>query len=472
MKKDTANYSLLRDQVIKKYPDLQKIVQVINTHNGKALLVGGAVRDLLRTNTIDQIKDLDIEVYGLTFEQLESILRTFGPVRLAGKSFGVLMIDGLPFDWSIPRSDSAGRKPTVELDPYLSYEKAFARRDVTINAIGLDLTSGELIDPFNGLHDLQKGILRTPSAQRFVEDPLRLYRVMQFIGRFEMQPDAQLNEVCKKMEVEGVSRERIEQEIHKLLLLSKKPALGLRWLHTIGRLKDLLPEIAELELVPQEKKWHPEGDVLEHSLQALDAAAVIAQQYTNNKDKLILLYAALFHDIGKKETTKHTSTGLHSYGHAEVGARKTRAILARIEGDKEIIKTVCKLVNYHMMPLQFIKSRAGISAYKRLALKLMPETSIEMLVNLSYADRRGRNEARNQPLTTEQPDLEQFLAQAHKANVQQGPEKPILQAQDLLDVVSPGPQLGQLLKKAYQIQIDEGVTDPEILKQRVLNNKE
>src|SRR5437016_2162547 len=169
----------------KKFPSIVTIIEYLDSIGASALLVGGAVRDALLEKKVDEIKDFDIEVYHISLDQLEEILAAHGPLRSVGKSFGVLKIDTLPIDWSIPRSDSIGRKPSVTIDPDMNFEKAFSRRDVTINAMGINLKTKELIDPFNGLEDLNKKILRSPDIKKFSEDPLRLLRVMQFVGRFD-----------------------------------------------------------------------------------------------------------------------------------------------------------------------------------------------------------------------------------------------------------------------------------------------
>ncbi len=216
--KITADVQRSLARALKQYPAVPLIGAQINKQGGRALLVGGAVRDLLLGLPI---KDLDIEVHGLTLAQLQTILKKHGTVALQGKSFGVLRVHGVDVDWSLPRADSAGRKPSVVIDPHMPLADAFARRDLTINAMGIDLQTKELIDPWHGLTDLKKKILRAPDPRFFTQDPLRLFRVMQFMGRFEMQPDAELSKICKKMDISDISRERIEQEFEKLLLKSQ-----------------------------------------------------------------------------------------------------------------------------------------------------------------------------------------------------------------------------------------------------------
>ncbi len=445
-------------------PLIPKIAEHIQKSGGRALLVGGAVRDLL----IGQpYHDLDIEVYDVSLEQLAAILQHFGRVNYVGKAFGVLRLEHSDIDWSIPRRDSAGRKPEVTLTPHVSFEEAFRRRDLTINAMGLDIHTGELIDPFNGLSDLKNNILRAPDLTLFSEDPLRFYRVMQFIGRFAMQPTSELNTLCSTMDISGVARERIEQEFEKLCLKSYRPSLGLQWLADINRLSDVLPELAACKNIPQEPEWHPEGDVFEHTKQAFDISAHLL--YSSDQQKLTIMLAALCHDLGKVYTTRVIKGRIRSMGHAAAGVAPAQKLLQRITTKKELICTICVLVRYHMAPLEFIKSHAKAPAYKRLALKLAPRVSISMLGLLARADKSGRDKNPGEPVPKVLPDLEEFLQRAQRAGVLEGPEKPLLSGQDLQGIIPPGPEMGALLQRAYNLQIDKNITDKEVLKKRVLS---
>ena len=447
-------------------PRVARIINEIAEEGGRAVLVGGVVRDLIMGVAS---KDIDIEVYGLALAQLESILRRQGPVSLVGKSFGVLRLHGLDIDWSIPRSDSPGRKPAVTFDPTLNIERAFARRDLTINAMGIDMHNGKLIDPFGGLQDIEHKVLRSPDPTFFEQDPLRFYRMMQFISRLEFYPDQHLHTLCKSMDVSTVSRERIESEFEKMLLKSKRPSLGLRWIQTLGRMNELFPELGALVGCQQRDDYHPEGDVFEHSMQALDAAAMLAQKITDSRQKLILLYAALCHDFGKPLVTKNIKGVWRSINHDAQGVIPTKSFLRRLMRNAEIIEPVVLLVRYHMQPLQFISNKAKASAYKRLALKLAPSTSLAMLALLALADKRGRNPKSHDPLASCPDDkiIKEFVAKAQKAYVEYRPEEPLLQGRDLMGMVQPGPEMGKVLRAAYEIQLDEGITDKEELKRRV-----
>src|SRR5579863_6797902 len=404
------------------YDKVHAIVAVISNNKGRALLVGGAVRDMVMGRTV---KDIDIEVYGLSEQQLENILKQFGPVSLVGKAFGVLRLHGLDVDWSLPRADSPGRKPTVVIDPFMSVEVAARRRDLTMNAMALDLVTDELIDPCNGMSDIKNKILRTPDPSFFIQDPLRFYRVMQFIGRFEMFPDDELNTLCKEMDIAHVSRERVEEEFKKLLLYSARPSHGIRWLQQIGRLHDVLPELAATVGVPQNPQWHPEGDVFEHSMQALDAAAIIVKKYDNSFDQLMLLYAALCHDLGKALTTKEVDGVIKSIGHENESEWLGKKMMKRITHNQDLIETVASLVLYHMMPLQFITGKAKLSAYKRLASKLHCKVTMLKLADLCLADKQGRNGKSHEPLTNDFEDRIQFLEKMKEADVCYAPIEPV-----------------------------------------------
>lgn len=455
------------DTYLADYLPVLSIVKKIDAKGGKALLVGGAVRDLLLGVAI---KDLDIEVHNLSLQDLEAVLKEFGDVILVGKAFGVLRIHRLDIDWSIPRKDAAGRKPEVIVDPFMSFEQAFARRDLTINAMGIDLMTYELIDPFNGFDHLRSKTLVAPDKNKFLEDPLRFYRVMQFISRFEMVPDKQLTEICRDMDISKVSIERIEAEFDKLMLKAKKPSLGIRWLKDIERLQEVLPELYNIVDIPQEVSWHPEGEVFEHTMQCVDAAAVM--EYDNPEDKLKVLYATLCHDLGKSKTTERIGGQWKSIGHSKEGVKLAKKMLSRITKRKELRDAVAKLVRYHMSPVQFVAAHAKQAAYKRLAKKLFPDATLELLAKVSLADKQGRNPIKGAPLTKRFPVIEKFLHAARLAKVEKIPEPPVLLGRDIMDIVKPGPQMGELLKRAYEIQIEQGIADKKILKKMIVKGED
>jgi tRNA nucleotidyltransferase (CCA-adding enzyme) len=463
--KSTQNLAIIESELTKLFlssPFIPRVVKRIDEASGRAYLVGGAVRDFVLGQTV---YDIDIEVHGLTLELLSDILSQEGPVSYVGKSFGVLKLHGTLTDWALPRSDKPGRKPEVIINPELGIEDALRRRDLTMNAMAIDLLTGEFIDPFNGFADMQERILRSPDIDFFCEDPLRFYRVMQFVGRFEMYPDTILFQRCTKMVIHNVSVERIEGEFEKLLLKSKRPSLGLRWLHDLGRLPEILPELAQAKNIVQDEEWHPEGTVFEHLMQTLDAAARIDKG--TDPLNLVLRYAALCHDLGKISTTEELDSHSISYGHAEAGISYAQALLKRITRNIKLIDSVSILVKHHMEPGQFVQQNSPLAAYRRLALRLAPESNLDMLLSLSIADRRGRNPDGHEPLTIVPTFVEVFFERAQEAQALHEPEKPLLKGRDILDIVQPGSQMGVLLKYAYEMQIEKSVKDKELLKEYI-----
>lgn len=442
-------------------PDLQVIVNSLLGAGGSCYLVGGAVRDQVLGMPL---KDIDIEIHGLMSELVQEILSKFGIVRLVGKTFGVFKIDGICADWSLPRTDTAGRKPEVHIDVHMTIVEALRRRDLTMNAMAINLATGEFVDPFNGRADMAMGLLRAPDSTRFVEDPLRFYRVMQFVSRFNMVPDSGLDAVCKTMDIIGVSRERIEQEFEKMLLLSEIPSLGLRWIQKIGRLPEIFPELGALCGVPQNPKWHPEGDVFEHTMQALDA---VSFEKLDQHMRRIVAYAVLCHDLGKITMTRVIDGVIKSIGHDYAGVPIARVFLKRITHEIRLIDTVCLLVYHHMAPGQFALQGARAAAYKRLACKLAPLTNLEMLACVARSDKRGRS-ITGMPECIELLDIDLFVVRARELGVLQGIEAPVITGRDLLEFVTPGELVGKLVRKSYDIQINEGIRNKEILLRRIL----
>ena len=154
-----------------------------------------------------------------------------------------------------------------------------------------------------------------------------------------MEPDAELNALCQQMSLAAVSRERIEMEFVKLFLKSRRPSLGLRWLDCVQRLAEILPEVHLLHGVQQQPQWHPEGDVFEHTMQAVDAAAALT--YESEEQKLVTIYAALVHDCGKAITTKYLDGRWRSFGHEIEGVDLAQKLMQRICLCKRSIEIAC-----------------------------------------------------------------------------------------------------------------------------------
>ncbi len=223
---------------LKLYP----ILDALWAHNITPIVVGGYVRDAL----LDiHSKDIDIELYNMhSLEELETILKPFGKLNLVGKSFGVikLRLQELEIDFSPPRIESkhaSGHKGfEIRYDFTLDFATAARRRDFTINAIGYNPQTKTLLDPYHGVEDLRNKRLMCVDKRTFIEDPLRPLRAVQFVGRFNLTCDPVLLNLCKEMIASGaleeLPKERVFEELKKLLLLSTKPSIGLNLLKEMG----------------------------------------------------------------------------------------------------------------------------------------------------------------------------------------------------------------------------------------------
>jgi tRNA nucleotidyltransferase (CCA-adding enzyme) len=348
----------------------------------------------------------------------------------------------------------------------MGIEAAARRRDLTINSMAIDPFTHELLDPFDGLKDLEGKILRATDPDLFVEDPLRFFRVMAFTGRLGMRVDPALSKICEEMDFNGAAKERIEEEFTKLFLKGSHPSLGLRWLQSIGRLFEILPGLEDIVGLEQDPIWHPEGDVWEHTLQVVDAAAFL--RIGDRDQDLMLLWAALGHDLGKVETTQVIEGRIKSPAHAERSGARTARLMKPYVGQAQVIAGAAKLAMHHLKPHDFYVNKASPRAFKRLAVALAPETNLARLADLALADHRGRNPHSDVPLKVASEKCVWFLKQAEELKVEHEPEQPVLMGRHLLDLVEPGRGMGELLRRAYEIQLNEGIKDVAALKARVL----
>src|SRR5688572_6442745 len=433
------------------------LARAINDAGGRALLIGGCVRDTLMGKAP---KDWDIEVYNLAPARLREVLDQFGPVNPVGESFTVYKL-GRQLDVSIPRRErksGRGHKAfVIEGDPAMNVAEATRRRDFTINAILQDPLTGELIDPFNGRRDLEQRVLRAVSAETFAEDSLRVLRAAQFASRFEFELDTDTVELCRAIDLSDLPAERIWGEIEKLLLQSSQPSVGLEWLHRLGVVEKLFPEIQSLIGVPQDPEWHPEGDVFVHTKLVIDRARELIDDLSYPRQVTVML-AALAHDFGKPATTEFLEGRWRSRGHEEAGVSPTEAFLDRINvhtiDGYDVRSQVVALVREHLKPGEFYKKRdeVGEGAFRRLARRCEPS----LLYRVAKADSLGRNAdwvPREQWYGSEAQEW--FLQRTRELEVEQRPPDPILLGRHLLELgVEPGPVMGEITRTVYEMQLD------------------
>jgi tRNA nucleotidyltransferase (CCA-adding enzyme) len=480
---------------------LMKIAKKLQENHARAVLVGGFVRDMVMGR---EVKDYDIEVYGLeNLEQLETILSAFGRVNQVGKSFGVVKLKAgeEEYDFSFPRQEQKSgrghRGFTVSVNGALSFREAARRRDFTVNAIGYDILSEEILDPFGGLQDIQYRVLRHIEDETFIEDPLRVYRAVQFSARFGFEVSEGTAELCKQMVMGGsldeLPKERVYEEWKKLLLKAPQPSAGFELMREWGITVRYFPELHALIGVPQDPKWHPEGDVWVHTMLSLDSLSRELRmeegkwKMANEKERLKLLFAILCHDFGKPLTTTieyengevapwqefkyndkivsqethteiipHSVKRIRAINHEKAGIEPTRTFMYRLVNAHDFIESILPLVEHHLKPSQFYTQGAKAAAIRRLSLKV----NIEELVVVAKADFLGRTTA--EALRGIYEAGEWLLERAEQLHVKHRAPEPLLQGRDLIMLgLEPSPLFKTILDEVYALQLDGEVKTKE-----------
>ena len=427
---------------------------------GRALLVGGAVRDSLLGM---EPKDQDVELYGIPEKDVEPFLQSTGThlVRV-GRSFPVWKVwtddmgQGKAVDVALPRREmKTGPRHTdfsVVLDPFMPFHEAAARRDFTINAIGLDPLTEELLDPHGGAQDIRDRRLKHVSAH-FAEDPLRVMRGAQFCARFGLTPDPATIAFCRQLTPEHLPPERLGEEWGKLLLKGQKPSAGLKFLRDCDWVKHF-PEINALIGVQQDPVWHPEGDTYVHTLHCLDA---FATRRTGDEAKdLRVGLAVLCHDFGKPKTAGIINGRWTAHGHEAAGEEPTRSFLNRLNVAHDVIADVVPLVTTHMTPKHLFKQAAHHGhnvdgGVRRLAMKV----KLDNLATVCWCDDSGRP-----PKPQSSPASDWLLATATRLEVAtKKPERMVLGRHLVAEGYQPGPHFRPILESVMERQLNGEFAD-------------
>ena len=434
--------------------EVRVVAELVRRAGGRALLVGGCVRDELLGL---EPKDFDLECFGIAPDRLQAVLGERFELDLVGASFGIIKLKHLEIDVALPRRETklglGHRAFGMECDPGLTIEEASARRDFTVNAIYRNPLTGEILDPWNGRADLEKSILRHVSSH-FGEDPLRVLRGMQFVARFDLDPAPETIEICRQMTPEGLPPERLFGEWEKLLVKGVKISKGLNFLRTTGWVK-YYPELERLIGCKQDPQWHPEGDVWNHTLCCLDAFAREKDVSRETEgENLVVGLAVLCHDFGKPACTAYdpVKKRIRSLGHDEAGVEPTLSFLRRLTNEERLLKEVPPLVRLHMRPFAMWKDKSSDGAIRRLAAKVV---RLDRLIRVAAADDAGRP-----PFPSEPEPLRWLAEQAERLRVADSAPKPIVQGRDLIALgMKPGVEFGRILKAAYEAQLDGEFTD-------------
>ena len=335
---------------------VEEIANKIKEKGGSLYLVGGAVRNKFLNL---EIHDEDYCVCGLTEEEF---IKLFPNAKPRGKAFKVFDLDGKEF--ALARKDvkkGLGHKDfEIQSNPKITIEEDLYRRDITINSIAQDVLTKEIIDPFNGIKDIQNKIIRATSLS-FKDDPLRVYRVARFASQLEFNVDVDTIKLMKSMksELSTLSKERVFEELKKALA-TDKPSIFFEVLRKADVLDAHFKEINDLIGVLQPEKYHPEGDAYNHTMLVLDYVS------QNAKD-LSIRFSALVHDLGKGLTPKKEYP--HHYGHEDKGVTLVGTLGNRIGAKNEWIKAGKVACREHM--------RGGIF------YKMKPSTKVDFIERVS-----------------------------------------------------------------------------------------
>ncbi|MEE8436226.1 MAG: hypothetical protein V3S64_15680 [bacterium] len=448
------------------HPEVRRIGEAIVENGGTPYLVGGWVRDRL-LGLADQ-QDYDLEVFKLSMRRLKEILLPFGPVHSVGRHFGVLKLstDSAEYDVSVPRRESnigKGHKGfRVTPDPTMTFDEAAARRDFTINAMGYDFRKEVLLDPHGGERDLETGVVRHVGPA-FSEDPLRVLRAMRFAGRFgfRIAPDTQA--LCRRLNLEELPRERIWEEIKKLLLQSPRPSQGFGYAQKLGVLK-FFPELQALhDASASEGAQSP----WELTLAFLDQAAIAVRR--DPPRGVVLMTAALCYGLtqldaaapdgadpdgaapdGAAEAAGLFATGLFTAGEPALVAR----FLGRLTNETRFIEGVMGLTAELVKVQVLFKTRDRVEdgEVRRLALRI----EIPFLLKAASALHRARQGAAAFPAGN------WLEARARALGVWEGPPEPLLKGRHLLKHgLKTGRGMGNMLDAVFQLQLDGTIATRE-----------
>jgi len=428
-------------------------------------LVGGTVRDLLLgddSKPVDQM-DFDATTSARPEETKKLVAGLADAVWTQGEKFGTigLKVGNRAYEITTHRAEAYSpdsRKPDVQYADDITVD--LSRRDFTINAMALELTSDSptLVDPYGGAADLMTRTLRTPLSpeESFSDDPLRMMRAARFIAQLQVTPVDELTkavvDMAERMSI--VSMERVRAELDKLMV-ADKPSAGLWFLIDTGLVDQFFPEIRGMRL--EQDPIHRHKDVLTHTLAVVENVRPDAHP---TFDFRLTRLAALFHDIGKPKTRGYKNgKGVTFHHHEVVGARMTRDRMRALKYSNEDVEAVTELVNLHLRfhTYQMGWTDSAVRRYVRDAGPLLAELNV-----LTRCDCTTRNEKKAAVLSRRMDELEERIAYLNEREELAAlrPEIDGVRVMELLGVPA-GPVVGAALEFLMDIRLEEGLIGEE-----------
>ena len=436
---------------------LFKLISEVAHRNGQTVfIVGGYVRDLLLQRSAPTDIDFVTEGNGMTLAKAVAHEIEPTPKVSLFKNYGTAMFKhkGLDLEFVGARKESYAehsRNPSVEIG---SLEDDQKRRDFTINALAISLNPenfGELIDPFDGLQDLQQKILRTPlePSQTYSDDPLRMMRAIRFAStlNFKIEENS-LNAISKEAaRIKIVSMERIMVEFNKIML-SEKPSLGLKLLEETGILPLVIPELTALRGI-EEIEGQTHKDNFWHTLEVVD-------NISKNTDNLWLRWAALLHDIGKAPTKKFLEgSGWAFHGHEFLGSKMVKNLFHRLKLPMgSDMKYVQKLVKLSSRPIALIDDDTSDAALRRLLFDAGDD--LEDLFTLCKADITTKNASKQAKFKRNFEEVAVKIKEVEEKDQVRNFQPPI-SGEEIMELfnILPGREIG-ILKEKVKEAILEG----------------
>lgn len=436
------------------HPIFSIIKNLATESNTECYVIGGYVRDRIMNRPFKN--DVDILVIGSGIDFASLLGERLGTKVTVYKSFGTAMLvyNGLDIELVGARKESYrndSRKPIVE-DGTLQDDQN--RRDFTINAMAYSLNEGsfgQLLDPFNGLSDIEERIIRTPLEpnETFSDDPLRMMRAIRFATQLNFKIDIKAIQAIadNKERIKIISKERITDELNKIIL-SAKPSIGFKYLFDTGLLEIIFPAMHNLSGVDIiEGRGHK--DNFYHTLEVLDNVSELS-------DDLWLRWAAIMHDIAKPATKRFDKrVGWTFHGHEDKGARMVPKLFADLKLPlNEKMKFVQKLVQLHLRPIVLAQDIVTDSAVRRLLYEASDD--IEALMLLCHADVTTKNEYKKAKYRHNFELVKQKLKDVEERDQLRNWQPPVT-GEDIMKVfgLGPGRQVG-IIKNAIREAILEG----------------
>lgn len=400
-------------------PRLLRIAEDIRAAGGRAFLVGGFVRDTLLG--LSDSRDYDVEVFHISNEMLLEILQKFGKPSAVGRAFGVLHLSmrGLAIDFSFPRTESkqgyGHRGFLVETHSDLTFEAAAYRRDFTVNAMGMELPSLEICDPYGGREDLRQKILRHV-GKAFSEDSLRVLRGVQFASRFSLTLHPETANLCRTLSLEDLSRERIWEELRKWLLKPGKRSLGL----------SAFLQMDLLRFFPEIKPFHSSYEMLGSFL---DNIAEHLEEFSST-DKAVLMFSALLS------------------GNSNLS--EVNQFLSRVTNELKILERVPRLLHY-------VQTVSPLEEFSDTSIRRLSVSLAGLRTFITYVFSRP-----DFPEKKLREFSENFKTRAKALGVLESAPTPYLTGKFLLENgLKEGKKIGELIRESFELQLDGVLTSKE-----------